>query len=269
MSTKYSLIKKHLLAFLSQEVKKTSLTNVVFGLSGGIDSAVVAVLAREVFGKNALAIMLPSPYSSESSVADAKELCGKFDINYKIINIKPFVNAYTNHIDTKPNNIDLGNLCARIRMCLIYDESSKQKALVVGTSNKTELLLGYGTIFGDLSSAINPIGDLYKTEIFEFARYLDIPQTIIDKTPSADLWSGQSDESDLGYTYEQIDSLLKEMIDNRIKKDVLQNTFDKKMIDDISNRIFSNQFKRKMPIIAKINQRTIGYDFLYPRDINL
>jgi NAD+ synthase len=269
MTNKYKLIKQHLMAFLENEVKKTSLSNVVLGLSGGIDSAVVAVLAKEVFGNNLLSVMIPTQYSSQSSIDDAKELCEMFDIKYKIQNIDPFVQAYLDSVDNNPSNMDMGNFCARVRMSILYDISAKQKALVIGTSNKSELLLGYGTIFGDLSSAINPIGDLYKSEIFEFASYLGINKAIIEKKPSADLFEGQSDESDLGYTYEQIDSALVEMIDKRVPIAKLKKNFDNDMIDMLVKRISTNHFKRHMPIIAKISDRTIGHDFLYPRDMGL
>ena len=270
MSAKYELIEQYLHAFLKQEVTKTGLENVVIGLSGGIDSAVVAVLAQAVFGDKLLCIMLPSPYSSESSIKDAQILCEKFDISYRIVSIEPFVNAYLETTkDEESNSLDLGNYCARARMNLLYDISSKQRALVVGTSNKTELLLGYGTIYGDLCSALNPIGDLYKTQIFEFAKYLGVNDEIITKKPSADLWSNQSDEDDLGYTYEQIDTFLLEMIDHRQNMPYLLEHFDNEMVHSLKKRIFANQFKRKMPIIAKISNRSINHDFLYPRDIGL
>jgi len=241
----------------------------VLGLSGGIDSAVVAILAQEVFEDNLEAIMLPSPYSSESSIKDAKQLCDKFKIKYQIIHIDKFVNSYLQTINTTPSNTDMGNFCARIRMSILYDQSSKLKALVLGTSNKTELLLGYSTIFGDIASALNPIGDLYKSEIFEFGNFLDINDCILSKPPSADLFEGQSDENDLGYTYEQIDAFLIQMIDNRIPIHTLKKEFDENMANSLQKRIFANQFKRMMPIIAKISNRSIGHDFLYPRDINI
>jgi NAD+ synthase len=269
MSTKYSLIKQYLMLFLENEVKKVGLNNVVIGLSGGIDSAVVAVLLQEVFQDDCLAVMLPTKHSSQSSIDDAKELCMLFDIKYKIQNIDTFVQVYIDSFEDNQSNKDIGNFCARMRMSMLYDISSKQKALVIGTSNKSELLLGYGTIFGDLSSAINPIGDLYKSEIFEFASYLGINRTILDKKPSADLFEGQSDESDIGYSYEQIDSLLVDMIDKRVPKEQLKIKFDNDMIDSLHKRISVNHFKRHMPIIAKISNRTIGHDFLYPRDMGL
>jgi NAD+ synthase len=265
---KYQLIESYLIKFLQNEVYKSSLKNVVLGISGGIDSAVVAVLAKKAFGENVLGVMLPSSYSSQSSLDDAMKLCEKFDIKYEKISIAPILDAYFK--DKKADNLRIGNFSARARMSVLYDVSARQNALVLGTSNKSELLLGYGTLFGDLASAINPIGDLYKTEIFEFAKYLGVPNEIIQKPPSADLWEGQSDEEDLGFTYAQIDKALEAFVDNRMSEDeMLENNFNKDLITLIKNKIYKNQFKRKLPIIAKISHRTIGHDFLYPRDIKL
>jgi NAD+ synthase len=156
---------------------------------------------------------------------------------------------------------------ARERMCFLYDYSSKHQALVIGTSNKTELMLGYGTIFGDLASAINPIGDLYKTQIWQLADYLGIPKEIIEKPPSADLWSGQTDEKEIGYTYDKIDALLHYLIDLRYSTEMLlEQGFSSEMVKDIQKKIQIYQFKRRPPIIAKLSNRTINQDFRYCRD---
>ena len=155
-------------------------------------------------------------------------------------------------------------------MSTLFDISARENALVLGTSNKSELMLGYGTLYGDLSSAINPIGDLYKSEVFELAEYLGVTRSIIDKPPSADLWDGQSDEADLGYTYEQLDKVMKQYVEERLSKaQILKNGCNPAMLDMIIQRIFGNHFKRKMPIIAKLTSRTLNHDFNYPRDIRL
>jgi NAD+ synthase len=263
---KYSLIESYLIKFLQDEVYKTGLKNAVIGLSGGIDSAVVAVLAKKAFGENFFGIMMPSSNSSQSSLDDALTLCKKFTISFEKISVAPILDAYFK--DKNADNLRIGNFSARARMSVLYDVSVRKNALVIGTSNKSELLLGYGTLFGDLASAINPIGDLYKTQIFEFARYLGVPKEIISKPPSADLWEGQSDEDDLGYTYAKIDVALESFVDKRMNEDeMLDAGFEKKLINLIKNKIYKNQFKRKLPIIAKIGNRTIGHDFLYARDI--
>ncbi len=266
---KYEQITQFLQYFLSDEVRKTGIQNVVLGLSGGIDSAVVAVLAQRVFKDNLLCVKMPSHYSSQSSLDDADELCRDFNINSITISIEPILRAYE-ELNPDMDNLRRGNFSARLRMSTIFDISAKQRALVLGTSNKSELMLGYGTLFGDLSSALNPIGDLYKSEVYELAEYLGVSKSIIKKAPSADLWSGQSDEADLGYTYAQLDKALKLYVEDRLtKEEIVEAGCDKEMLDMIIERIFRNQFKRKMPIIAKLTSRTINHDFNYPRDIRL
>jgi NAD+ synthase len=180
-NNKWELIEKFLVKFIYEEITKTGLKKGICGLSGGIDSAVVAVLAKKAMKDNFKAFMLPSQFSSPSSIEDAKTLCKKFNIEYEIISIMPLLEAY--RIE---NKVRLGNFSARMRMAVLYDKSAELNALVIGTSNKSELMLGYGTLYGDLASALNPIGDLYKTEIFEFAKYLGVPEVIINKPPSAD-----------------------------------------------------------------------------------
>jgi NAD+ synthase len=157
-----------------------------------------------------------------------------------------------------------------MRMATLFDVSAEEGALVLGTSNKSELMLGYGTLFGDLASALNPIGDLYKSEVFELARYLDVPASIINKAPSADLWEGQSDEAELGYSYAVLDAALRAYVEERkSREEILAAGVDAELIDLITTRIYRNQFKRKMPVIAKLTSRTVNHDFNYPRDITL
>ncbi len=267
MKKDFKLMQEFLVEFLRDEVYKTGLKKVVMGVSGGIDSAVVAVLAKEAFGDDLLGVMLPSHYSSDDSLGDALKLCEKFDIKYEVYSIEKLLLAYT---DEKISKLRMGNLSARMRMVTLFDISARESALVLGTSNKTELLLGYGTLFGDLASAINPIGDIYKSDIFEFAEFLGVPEPICKKPPSADLWEGQSDEDDLGYTYAAIDEFLEDFIENRLSyQELLAKNYDKHLVDMVRGRIYHNQFKRKMPVIAKLTSRTIGHDFLYPRDIKL
>ncbi len=268
MSKKYRRIKEYLIQFLKEETFKTGLNGGVMGLSGGIDSAVVAVLAKEAFGDRLLCVLMPSHYSSTGSVDDAKALCKKFDIYYVIEPIENLIKSYS--ALENADALRIGNFSARMRMSILFDISARERALVLGTSNKSELLLGYGTIYGDLASAINPIGDLYKSEIFEFAKFLGVNKEIIQKPPSADLWEGQSDEEELGYTYEVLDRALREFVENRLSRDeLIEKGFDIEMIDMIIKKIYQNQFKRKPPVIAKLTSRTIGHDFLYPRDIKL
>lgn len=265
---RYALIEKFLTLFLQEEVRKTGLENVIVGLSGGLDSSVVAVLLKKAFNDNLTAILMPSSTSSDQSLTDAYALCEKFDIKYMVKPVGELVDSYFK--DSNPTHLQRGNFAARMRMATLYDISFMQKALVIGTSNKSELMLGYGTIYGDLASAINPIGDMYKSDLFGFATYLGINEQIVNKAPSADLWEGQSDEEELGYTYEMIDKVLSDFIDNRLNRsELLEIGYEKALVEMIEKRVFQNQFKRRLAIIAKLNNRTIGHDFLYPRDIKL
>ncbi|MGJ0358827.1 NAD+ synthase [Aliarcobacter cryaerophilus] len=244
-------IKQNLISFLKEEVLKTGLKKITLGLSGGLDSAVVAVLCKEVFDDNLNCVLMPSQFSSKASIDDAVELCKKFDIKYEIVSIEPMLSAYLKNMEE--NSLRIGNFSARLRMSVLYDISARENSLVVGTSNKSELLLGYGTIFGDLACAINPIGDIYKSDLFELAKYLGVNDSIVKKAPSADFYEGQSDESDLGYSYSKIDSLLKKMIDeNRSKDELLALGFEDEFIETIKKRVKINEFKRRLPIVAKI-----------------
>ena len=152
-------------------------------------------------------------------------------------------------------------------MTLLYDISAREKALVLGTSNKTELLLGYGTLFGDMAHAINPIGDLYKTQVWQLSEFVGVPEKIVKKKPSADLWVGQTDEAEIGYTYEEIDKVLYLLVDQRMRiEEVISFGHPAKMTNDLYRMMMRSQFKRRPPIIAKVGHRTINVDFRYLRD---
>ncbi len=253
--------------FIQNEVRKIGMDKVVLGLSGGVDSAVVAVLAANALGpENVHAVIMPYRTSNPKSEAHARLLAEKFNIGYDVVDISAPVDAFFKEMPGA-SPLRRGNRMARERMCTLYDYAATNHALVIGTSNKTELLLGYGTIFGDLASAINPIGDLYKSQIWPLASAIGVPDEIIHKAPSADLWDGQNDEDELGYSYDKIDRLLYYLIDLRYPDTfILEQGFQQEMIDDIRNRIQRSQFKRRPPVIAKLSDRTINQDFRYCRD---
>lgn len=253
--------------FLVEEMQKIGMNRAVLGLSGGVDSAVVAaLLAQSLDPANVHALIMPYRTSNPDSREHAELLANQLKISYDVLDISPMVDAFF-ETDPEAESLRRGNKMARERMCFLYDYSSAHSALVIGTSNKTELLLGYGTIFGDLASAINPIGDLYKSQIWDLAAYLHIPDEIIKKAPSADLWVGQTDENELGYTYGEIDRFLYYYIDLRYPDDLLlEMGYETEMIRAIKSRIQKNQFKRRPPVIAKVSNRTINQDFRYCRD---
>lgn len=261
----YILVENFLVDFLRRSVAKTGLKNAILGISGGIDSAVVAVLAKKALGDNFLGVMIPTNSSSHSSIKDAKILCEKFEISHKLINIGDLIDKYF-----EKNNQDklrIGNFTARLRMAVLYDYSAQHNALVLGTSNKSELMLGYGTIYGDLAYAINPLSELYKTEIFELATHLDIPSQIIQKPPSADLWEGQSDEQELGFSYAQIDPLLHDISENSLDELSLEKKYDQSLVQMVLSRTKRNAFKHKPPICAKFDDSLNEFNFLFSRKL--
>lgn len=262
---------KILTGFLKNEIQRTGIRKAVIGLSGGIDSAVSAVLTVKALGsKNLTCLLMPYKTSSKDSISDAMKVVDILKVNYKKIDITGIVNSFQKSIeDNDISKVRSGNIMARIRMILLYDLSAKQKALVVGTGNKTEILLGYSTLFGDSASALNPVGDLYKTQVIELAKHLGVPESIIRKKPSADLWEGQTDEGEFGFTYDKVDNYLFNKIDERKSdKELLKLGFDKKFMERVNSMVIKNQFKRLPPLIAKISNRTVNIDFRYNRDWN-
>lgn len=263
----YVLTEEILLAFIRNEISKFGFETAVLGLSGGIDSAVVCELAAKALGPdNVLAVLMPYRTSSSESVEHARMMVEKTGVLCEEVEISDVVDTF---FEKEPDaeKLRMGNVMARIRMLYLYDASARDGRLVIGTSNKTELLLGYGTLFGDMASAINPIGDLYKTQVWGLARYLQLPEEIVSKTPSADLWEGQSDEADLGFGYGEADLLLYLMLEKRMSRAaIIQKGVDESFYDKVRKMVVKNQYKRMMPVIAKISSRTPGIDFRYARD---
>lgn len=246
----YEKLLEALCEFIKKNVQNAKVKGVVLGLSGGIDSAVVAHLCKKALNDKIFALLMPSASSNKDNLKDALKLCEELKIEYKIVPIQEILNAFLKECE-QADKIRVGNLAARIRMSLLYDFSMLKNSLVVGTSNKSELLLGYGTIYGDLACAFNPIGDLYKSEIYELARHLNVNENFIKKAPSADLWEGQSDEKDLGFSYDEIDRGLK-ALEKDDEKELLK--LNEKLIQMLKNRIQKNAFKRKMPEIFSLKK---------------
>lgn len=256
-----------LTGFIQSEITRVGMSRAIINLSGGLDSALSCALAVEALGaENVVALRLPYRTSSSDSLAHAQLLIDQLKIHSETIDITPMIEPLIAR-DPEMSNVRRGNIMARMRMIALYDQSEVFKALPVGTSNKTEILLGYSTLYGDSASAINPIGDLYKTQVRQLSRAMNIPTPIIDKPPSADLWADQTDEKELGFTYEEVDRLLYLLVDERFSpQEAIEAGFGEKFVHTVTTRIRRYQFKRMLPPIAKVSNRTIGYDFLYLRD---
>jgi NAD+ synthase len=237
------------------------------GLSGGVDSAVVAALAARALGpRGVVAVLMPHRLSRPDSLADALALARRLRIPAETVDISPMVDPYFERFPDA-GRVRRGNRMARERMNVLFDRSAAHGALVLGTSNKTELLLGYGTLFGDMASALNPLGDLYKTQVRQMAEHLGIPEAIRRKAPTADLWAGQTDEAEIGAPYAVVDRILCLLYDERWEpSEVAAAGFDPRLVAGLRRMVAASQFKRRPPLIAKISQRTVGVDFRYPRD---
>jgi NAD+ synthase len=261
------LVEEILVRFLRNEITRTGFRRAVFGLSGGIDSSVVAYLAAKALGpENVLAVTMPYATSSDETRNDSQTILDLLGLQTLNVPITPQIDAYFAGLPPT-SRMRLANKCARERMTILYDQSAAFEGLVIGTSNKTELLLGYGTQFGDLASAINPIGDLYKTQLRQLAAHLGVPGQILNKAPSGDLWVGQTDEGELGFSYNDVDRLLVLLVDRRWQPaQLVAAGFDAQFVETVGRMIRRNQYKRRLPVIAKLTHRTMDRDFRYPRD---
>jgi NAD+ synthase len=261
------LLRKLLVGFIENEVHKMGFHRAVIGVSGGVDSALSAFLAAQALGaENVWALIMPYKTSSPESVAHAELVVETLKIHSAIIDITPQIDAYFERFP-EADTLRRGNKMARERMTILYDHSAALSALVLGTSNKTELMLGYGTLYGDMASAINPLGDLFKIQVWQLAAHMGVPEEIMKKKPTADLWEGQTDEEELGFTYEEVDQVLLLMIDKRYEiQDLMEAGFEEKFVRRVFGMVQSSQFKRRLPLIAKVSGRTIDRDFRYPRD---
>lgn len=261
------LARKILVGFIRDAVEKVGFRRAVIGLSGGIDSALSAFLTAEAIGpENLLAIRMPYRTSSADSLSDAEAVITALGCQHDTVEITEMAEPLFGRFpDITPQR--KGNIMARSRMIVLYDQSVAFGGLVMGTSNKTEFLLGYTTLFGDSAAAIQPIADLYKQQVRQLSLAVGVPQSILDKAPSADLWEGQTDEGELGYTYAAVDQLLYLLVDKRYRpEECIAEGFEQAFVERVWRQVKMNHYKRTMPNIAKISGRTVGHDFLYLRD---
>jgi len=242
--------------FIREQLEVAGLERVVIGLSGGIDSATSAYLAVRALGPDGVkAFWLPYRTSSPESKAHARLVVQALGIEAHEIEIAPMVDPYIAQFPDM-DRIRRGNIMARMRMIVWYDQSAAVRALVLGAGNKTEYLLGYTTLWGDMACAFTPLGDLYKTEVRQLARYLGVPREIIEKKPSADLWVGQTDEGEIGLTYEEMDELLVRLVDQGLEaEEIARLGFDLEKIERIQRMIRASEFKRRMPLAPKIPEK--------------
>ncbi|MEO0563441.1 MAG: NAD+ synthase [Chloroflexota bacterium] len=261
------LAERILTGFIEDQIAKAGLSKAVLGLSGGIDSALSAYLSARALGpENVLVVRMPYRTSSDDSLTHAQDIIDDLGLPTKTVEITDMVEPLFARFPDM-SNLRKGNIMARMRMIVLYDQSVDWGGLVMGTSNKTEFLLGYSTIYGDSGVAMQPIADLYKYQVRQLSRHLGVPSAVIDKPPSADLWEGQTDEQELGFTYDAVDQVLYLLVDERYSVDeVVDEGFSRPFVEDVWRRVKSNHYKRTMPNVAKVSKRTIGHDFLYLRD---
>lgn len=254
-----------LTAFIKDELSNTGLKRLVLGVSGGVDSGLVAFLSVMAVGaENLVGVILPYKTSNARSEKDAENLIAHLGLKKYRVDITPQVDIYFEKFPDADKN-RRGNKMARERMSILYDISALEEAVVIGTSNKTEIFLGYGTMYGDLACAFNPLGDLYKSHVKALARHVGVPENIVNKIPSADLFSGQTDEGDFGFSYEDIDNLLFSLVDKGMSPEQCEREgFDPALIKRVVRLMKSNEFKREAPPIAGLSDETIGIGFRCP-----
>ena len=253
LSIDVDYVRKRIIYFLRKELERAGIKKAVIGLSGGLDSSTVFLLAVEALGgENIIALSLPYKTSDPQNIEDAKELASSTGAKWELIDITPQIDAYFQSCPTD-NLIQKGNKMARERMSILYDRAYFHRALVLGTGNKTEWLLGYTTRWGDSACDLAPILDLYKTQVRQLARAIGVPEKIIKKVPSAELWPGQTDEGELGFTYEEVDRLLFNLIDKGLtRRQLIDKGFTPEFIDRVVERMKKMSFKRKLPPYPRI-----------------
>lgn len=267
LSINTDLARQILTGFIHSEITRAGFSRAVLGLSGGLDSTLSCYLAAEALGaENVLAVRMPYASSAPDSLEHAQWVIDALGVQALTIPITEMVEPLFARFPEMSQRRK-GNVMARARMIVLYDQSEAFSGLVVGTGNKSEILLGYTTLYGDSACALNPLGDLYKTQARQLARAMGVPQAIVEKVPSAGLWEGQTDEGELGFLYAEVDKLLYLLVDQRYSpEDCVEFGFEAAFVETVVERIRRNHFKRVMPPIAKLSNRTVGYDFLYLRD---
>lgn len=247
-------LKNHLTLSIREHFSSRKFMRAIVGLSGGLDSSVVLSLASEALGNdNIYAFFMPYAATSSRSSDDAAAMAEITGVHYAVIPITEQIDAYFRNEGN--DKVRIGNKCARERMAILYDQSQKLGALVIGTGNKSEMIMGYSTVFGDTACAVNPLGHLYKTAVRNLARALKVPEQIINKPPSADLWEGQTDEKEMNLTYDEIDAIAYLYFDKGLSvEEIEQEGFSRTVIERILSRYRATRYKYELPLIIPLNE---------------
>lgn len=262
------LVTRFLVKFLQDEcVRRRGVSKAVFGLSGGVDSAVTAFLCARAFGAdNCFAIRMPYKISSPESLSHAQLVIDELGLNDRVIEISQMADGYLSQFESEASATRIGNVCARCRMIVLFDQSAKLNALPIGTGNKTERMFGYFTWHADDAPPINPLGDLYKTQVWQIARYLGVPEVIVSKPPTADLVKGQTDEGDFGISYDRADKILVRLLEGHSPAAIQRSGFDENEVATVLKRVRSTHWKRHLPTVALISATAINEFYLRPVD---
>lgn len=262
------LVVRFLEKFLQDEcTRRRGVSKAVFGLSGGVDSAVTAYLCARAFGaENCFAIRMPYKISSPESLSHAQLVIDELGLNDQVIEISQMADGYLSQFEPEASATRIGNVCARCRMIVLFDQSAKLGALPIGTGNKTERMFGYFTWHADDAPPINPLGDLYKTQVWQIARYLGVPEVIVSKAPTADLVKGQTDEGDFGISYDRADKILVRLLEGHSPAGIQRAGFDESEVATVLKRVRSTHWKRHLPTVALISATAINEFYLRPVD---
>jgi NAD+ synthase len=257
-----------LVSFIRDAVLTAGSSGVTVGLSGGVDSSLAAALAARALGPERVhGFLLPYRTSSADSLADAHAVVENLGLAARTIDISPMVDAYFTANEPEADPTRRGNKMARERMTILFDQAKKLGCLVLGTSNKTEILLGYSTVFGDNASSLNPLGDLYKQQVWQLAEHVGLPESVVAKRPSADLWPGQTDEGDLGFDYRTADEVLYLLFDLGLSPaEVVARGYAAEVVAKITRYEQAFRFKRRLMLIARLSGSAVNLDQEIPRD---
>jgi NAD+ synthase len=262
------LLARALEAFLAEELRASSLEGYLVGLSGGVDSAVSAALAAAAVGPEKVrALALPGPMSSPESLKDAQTVAKAFGLDLEVVDLGRPAELLAETLGAGAERVRLGNMMARLRMVALFDRARLVPALVLGTSNKSEILLGYSTLFGDAAASVQPLGDVWKTHIFALARALGVPDSVVAKPPTADLWPGQTDAGELGFDYPTVDPVLYWHHEGGMGRDELVTSgFPPALVDSALAAYRRNRFKWRPTVVARVSASCINVDRILPRN---